>query len=482
MNTNSPINVHALISAMESIVGKGTCLTKADDVSPFVVDYKGIYKGATPVVVRPKTTDEVAQVVQYCARHGIGIVAQGGNTSMVGGSVPDETNRSIVLSLVRMNQVLEVDTLNDTITVQAGCTLSQVRAAAEEAGRLFPLRIGSEGTCQIGGNLSTNAGGTAVLKYGNMRELALGVEVVLASGKTWSRLKGLRKDNTGYDLKQMFIGAEGTLGVITAAVLKLFPLPTARAVAMVKTVSAAAAIELLSLAKAEAGQAVTAYELISPDAMTLVLSHLALTSGPIGGAPGWQVLIELTSNGSQEALDASMLALLERGAEQGLVEEAAIAASQAQMEHMWKIREEISDAQTRAGGSVRCDVSVPISSMANYIAEASERVLAIAPAARLVIYGHVGDGNVHFNPLRPAEQCAKDFVRQNGSSITVAADGLAVELNGSISAEHGVGVAKRDELLGCKHAVEIEMMWNIKRALDPAGVMNPGKVLPAPAF
>lgn len=463
---------------MQSIVGASACLTQVADVAPFVVDYKGVYRGSTPIVVRPKTASEVSRVVEYCARHGIGIVPQGGNTSMVGGSVPDATNRSIVLSLVRMNAVLEVDTINDTITVQAGCTLAQVRAAAQQAGRLFALRIGSDGTCQIGGNLSTNAGGTAVLKYGNMRELALGLEVVLPCGQTWSRLKGLRKDNTGYDLKQLFIGAEGTLGVITAAVLKLHPLPTARAVAMLKTRSAAAAIELLSVAKSQAGQAVTAFELISPDAMTLVLSHLGLKNGPISGPPGWQVLVELTTNGAQQSVDDSMLAFLERGAELGLVEDAAIAASQAQMERMWMIREEISDAQTRAGGSVRCDVSVPISSMARFIAEASDRVLAIAPSARLVIYGHIGDGNVHFNPLRPAEQAAGEFVRAHGDAINASADGLAVTLNGSISAEHGVGVAKRDGLVDCKPAIEIDVMWSIKHALDPAGIMNPGKVLP----
>lgn len=478
MNATLDIDPHALIAAMQSIVGPAACLTQSSDVALFVVDYKGVYKGSTPVVVRPKTTEEVSKVVEYCVRHGVGIVPQGGNTSMVGGSIPDDTNRSIVLNLARMNKVLEVDTLNDTITVQAGCTLAQVRAAAEEAGRLFPLRIGSDGTCQIGGNLSTNAGGTAVLKYGNMRELTLGLEVVLPSGQTWSRLRGLRKDNTGYDLKQVFIGAEGTLGVITGAVLKLHPLPTARAVAMLKTHSAAAAIQLLSLAKAQAGQAVTAFELISSDAMALVLSHLGLASGPMGGPARWQVLVELTTNGSQQSVDASMLAFLECGAEQGLVEDAAIAASEAQMEHMWKIREEISDAQTRAGGSVRCDISVPISSMASFIVDASDRVLAIAPAARLVIYGHVGDGNVHFNPLRPVDQAAGDFVRACGDAITKVADGLAVALSGSISAEHGVGVAKRDELLTCKPAVEIDVMWSIKHALDPTGIMNPGKVLP----
>ncbi|WP_390623176.1 FAD-binding oxidoreductase [Ralstonia syzygii] len=429
--------------------------------------------------MRPKTAEEVAGVVAYCRDHRIRIVPQGGNTSMVGGAVPDDTNSTIVLNLGRMNQVVEVDVLNDTMTVQAGCTLAQAREAAEAAGRLFPLRIGSDGSCQIGGNLSTNAGGTAVLKYGNMRELTLGLEVVLPDGRIWPGLKGLRKDNTGYDLKHLFIGAEGTLGIITAAVLKLAPLPTARSVAMVRVHDIRAAIELLSLAKECAGQAVNAFELISPDAMVLVLEHLSLAQGPLGNAHGWQVLIELTSNGAQHGLDETLLALLETGAERGLVEDAAIAASQAQIEHMWKIREEISDAQTRTGGGVRCDVSVPISSMALFIEQASERVRSIAPDVRMIIYGHVGDGNVHFNPLRPKSRDAKEFVQATSVAITEAVDGLAMFLKGSISAEHGVGVGKRDELLAWKSAVELELMWSIKRALDPHGLMNPGKVLPS---
>jgi len=475
------LDPHALHAAMKSMLGPEGCLTDPADIAPYLVDYKGVYQGASPMVVRPRTAAEVASVVTYCRDHGIHIVPQGGNTSMVGASVPDATNRAIVLSLSRMSQVMEVDVLNDTITVQAGCTLAQVRAQAAAAGRLFALRIGSEGSCQIGGNLSTNAGGTAVLKYGNMRELTLGLEVVLPDGRIWSGLKGLRKDNTGYDLKHLFIGAEGTLGIITAAVLKLSPLPTARAVALVEARDVNAAIELLGLSKEKAGQAINAFELISPDAMTLVLEHLRLDQGPLVNSRGWQVLIELTSNGAQEALDESLLALLEAGSERGLIVDAAVAANEAQLNHMWKIREEISDAQTRSGGSVRCDISVPISRMASFIEEASSRVVAISPDARMVIYGHVGDGNVHFNPLRPKDRDAKEFVRAAGADITEAADGLAMTYNGSISAEHGVGVAKRDELTACKSAVELDLMWSVKQALDPQGLMNPGKVLPASA-
>lgn len=469
----------ALLAEMRDIVGIEGCLSDQSDIAPYVVDYKGVYKGSALLVVRPKTVDEVSKVVTYCREHAVAVVPQGGNTSMVGGSVPDASNTAIVLSTARMNGVVDVDVLNDTVTVQAGCTLAQLRDAAGAAGKLFPLRIGSEGTCQIGGNLSTNAGGTAVLKYGNMRELTLGLEVVLPDGRIWSNLKGLRKDNSGYDLKQLFIGAEGTLGIITAAVLKLAPLPTARSVALVKVANATTAIRLLSLAKSKVGQSISAFELISPHAMTLVLEHLGLPNGPLSGEPAWQVLIELSSTGAQQDLDAMMMALLEAGADSNLIEDAAVASSLAQAEHIWRIREEISDAQTRAAGCVRCDVSVPISKMAEFIEKASASVLLIAPDARMVVYGHVGDGNVHFNPLRPRHVSAKEFIEETSDAITEAVDSLAASFQGSISAEHGVGIGKRDELLRYKSEVELDLMWSIKRALDPYGLMNPGKVLPS---
>jgi FAD/FMN-containing dehydrogenase len=479
MNTFSK---SALIKAMVQIVGSDGCLTDAADVEPFVVDYKGLYRGATPVVVRPRSEDEVAQVVSYCHAHGVSMVPQGGNTSMVGGSVPDASGNTIVINLARMDGIYEIDVLNDTIKVQAGCTLAQVCDAAAASGRLFPLRIGSAGSCQIGGNLSTNAGGTAVLKYGNMRDLTLGLEVVLPDGRIWSNLKGLRKDNTGYDLKQLFIGAEGTLGIITAAVLKLAPLPTARAVALVKVPDPSSAIHLLAMAKGIAGQTINAFELISPDAMTLVMEHLRLDRAPLDGPASWQILIELTSGGGQQELDEVLMEVLEKGQEQQIVEDAVLASSNAQIEHLWKIREEISDAQTRARGSVRCDISVPISRVGRFIEEASARVREIAPHARMVVYGHVGDGNVHFNPLRPAGMDAKEFLHKFGDAITEAADSLAVSMEGSISAEHGVGVGKREELRKYKSKVELDLMRSVKLALDPKGLMNPGKVLPEAAI
>lgn len=467
------------VEALSDIVGSTNCITAEDAVGRFTLDYRGIHQGAALAVVRPASTDEVSAVVKYCAAHGIPIVPQGGNTSLLGGAVPDGSGRAVLLSLARMKTVHEVDALNNTMTLDAGVTLHEVRQKAEAAGRLFPLRIGSEGSCQIGGNISTNAGGTAVLRYGNTRELVLGLEVVLPNGDVWNGLRGLRKDNTGYDLKQYFIAAEGTLGVITKAVIKLFPLPSARAVAFAAVDSPASALKLLELCKLKADTCLTAFELISRPALDLSLAALTDTRNPLSGDFPWYVLVELSSGQSQEQLDGMLLEALEEASEQSLVADAVVATSQAQAEQLWLIREEISDAQTRTGGSVRCDISVPLSKIPEFIALATDEVLAEAPGARMVIYGHMGDGNVHFNPLRPATQLAKDFMAEHGAAITQAVDARAAAFNGSISAEHGIGVAKRDELLHVKSRVELQMAWAIKRALDPQNLMNPGKVLPA---
>jgi FAD/FMN-containing dehydrogenase len=466
-----------IAGALAAIVGPSACLSAAADVEPYVTDYRRIYKGRAAAVVFPSTTEQVSRVMAWCHAHDVVVVPQGGNTSLMGGAVPDARGNAVVLSLARMKQVLAVDVVNDTLTVQAGVTLHAARAAAEEANRLFPLRIGSEGSCQIGGNLSTNAGGTAVLRYGNMRDLVLGVQAVLPDGRIYEGLRGLRKDNTGYDLKQLFIGSEGTLGVVTAAVLKLMPLPRARSVALVAVTDPAAAVSLLALAKEGAGQAVTAFELISAPAMALVRAYLGGVASPLAGYPAWMVLVELTSGGAQDALDAQLQQVLEDGFERGLVQDAAVAASLADVEAFWRLREEISDAQTRTGGSIKCDVSVPLSRIAEFVAEASAKVLAVAPQARMVIYGHMGDGNVHFNPLRPADVPAREFLDAHYEQVSHAVDGLAHAYGGSISAEHGVGVAKRDDLRRYKGAVELELMQQVKRALDPKNLLNPGKVL-----
>ena len=467
-----------IAGALAAIGGPTACLSAAADIEPYVTDYRKIYKGRAAAVVFPSTTEQVSRVMAWCHAHDVVVVPQGGNTSLMGGAVPEAgSGNAVVLSLARMKQVLAVDVVNDTLTVQAGVTLHAARAAAEEAGRLFPLRIGSEGSCQIGGNLSTNAGGTAVLRYGNMRDLVLGVEAVLPDGRIYDGLRGLRKDNTGYDLKQLFIGSEGTLGIVTAAVLKLMPLPRSRSVALVAVSDPAAAVSLLQLAKEAAGQSVTAFELISAPAMALVRGYLGGVASPLEGEPAWMVLVELTSGGAQDALDAQLQQALEDGFERGLVQDAAVAASLSDVEAFWRLREEISDAQTRTGGSIKCDVSVPLSRIAEFVAEASAKVLEVAPQARMVIYGHMGDGNVHFNPLRPADVPAREFLDKHYEAVSHAVDGLAHSYGGSISAEHGIGVAKRDDMRRYKGGVELELMQQVKRAIDPKNLLNPGKVL-----
>ncbi|WP_183300430.1 FAD-binding oxidoreductase [Cupriavidus alkaliphilus] len=468
----------AVLEALSDIVGSAGCLANEADVEPFVTDYRGAYRGKAQVVVMPTTTAQVSQVVAWCHAHGIPMVPQGGNTSLMGGAVPDDSATAVVISLRKMTRVLAVDTINDTMTVQAGVTLSAARTAAENRKRLFPLRIGSEGTCQIGGNLSTNAGGTAVLRYGSMRDLVLGLEVVLPDGRILSSLKGLRKDNTGYDLKQLFVGAEGTLGIITGAVLKLMPQPRSTVTAFVAVPCPASAVKLLNEARMLSGEAVTAFELISAPALDLVLNHLGSVQSPLQGRYDWMVLIELTAGTEEEHLNNSMMELLERGLEHGWVVDGAVAASLADGQLFWRIREEISDAQRYAGGSIKCDISVPISRIAQFIEKASAEVQSLEPAMRMVVYGHIGDGNVHFNPLRPVDQDAREFLARWSKPVSDLVDDLAHAENGSISAEHGIGVAKRDSLEGYKAPVELDLMWQIKRALDPRNLMNPGKLLP----
>lgn len=469
-----------IVAALSAIVGPAACLVDPADTATYTTDYRKLYRGAAVAVVLPSSTEQVSKIMAWCHEHDVKVVPQGGNTSLMGGAVPDATGDAVVLNLRRMTRVLAVDTLNDTLTVQAGVTLHGARSAAEQAGRLFPLRIGSEGSCQIGGNLATNAGGTAVLRYGNMRDLVLGVEAVLPDGRIYSSLRGLRKDNTGYDLKQLFIGSEGTLGIITAAVLKLMPLPQASTVALVSVPSPVAAVRLLSLAKQHAGQSVTAFELISSDAMDLVREYLDGATHPLQGDPAWMVLVELTATGDPSALQASLLQLLEVGMESGDLIDAAIASSLDDAQSFWRLREEISDAQTRTGGSIKCDISVPLSNIARFIEDASAAVRQLSPQTRMVVYGHLGDGNVHFNPLRPQSQTAADYLGAYYERVSALVDGMAHDLNGSISAEHGIGLAKREDLLRYKPPVELELMWQLKHALDPKNLLNPGKLLPIP--
>ncbi|MHA7685341.1 FAD-binding oxidoreductase [Cupriavidus sp. PET2-C1] len=463
---------------LSTIVGAANLLV-GPDAEPYAIDYRRVYRGKALAVARPGSTTEVSAVMAYCYEQGISVVPQGGNTSLLGGSVPDASGQSLILSLARLNRVRSVDAVNATMVLEAGVTLHRARGVAEEAGSLFPLRIGSEGSCQIGGNLSTNAGGTAVLRYGNMRDLVLGLEVVLPNGEIWDGLRALRKDNAGYDLKHLFIGTEGTLGIITAAVLKLFPRPRSVSMAFLGVPDPAAALSLFGYLRARLGNDVTAFELISADAMDLVLAHLGRQASPLPSTHGWYVLVESSTTDDQASADDAFCAALADASEHGWIADAALASSDRQAADFWLIREEISDAQTQARGSVRCDVSVPLSSIPGFIASTTTAVLNQAPGTRMIVYGHMGDGNVHFNPLRPAQTEAEAYLQVHGGAITRIIDDAATALAGSISAEHGVGVAKRDELLAVRSRTELELAWKVKRALDPRNLLNPGKVLPA---
>ena len=404
---------------------------------------------------------------------------QGGNTGLVGGATPlaEQGGRGeVLLSLARMQRVRAIDVANDTVTVEAGCTLRALQDAAAAAGRLFPLSLAAEGSATIGGNLSTNAGGVQVLRYGNMRELTLGLEVVLADGRLWDGLRGLRKDNTGYDLKQLFIGAEGTLGVITAAVLKLHPRPRERAVAWVALAAPAAAVQLLGQLRERFGERLSGFELVGRSALELVLAHLPGARDPLARAHPWALLVELSDAQADSGLQAQLQAALVAASEAGLIDDAAIATSGAQIEALWRLRENISEAQRIEGISIKHDIAVPLSGIAEFVARADAALVAKFPGLRIVCFGHVGDGNLHYNLSKPSLQDNAAFIAQTAEANRIVHD-LVHELGGSISAEHGLGQLKREEILRYKSETEMDMMRQIKRALDPQGMFNPGKVL-----
>ncbi|MEN6541723.1 FAD-binding oxidoreductase [Parvibaculum sp.] len=466
------------LARMKSVVGpKGFVDTEAD-MAPYLVERRDLYKGRAAAILKPASTEEVAALMRIAHETGTPVVPQGGNTGLVGGQIPFETGKEVVLSLQRMNRILALDTGNNTLTVEAGVTLAAAQAAARDADRLFPLSLASEGSCQIGGNLATNAGGTAVLHYGNARDLVLGLEVVLADGRIWSGLKGLRKDNTGYDLKQVFLGSEGTLGIITRAVLKLFPLPRAMATAFVAVPNVEAAVKLLRLADATTGGLVTSFELMPRIGIDFVVKHLPGATDPLKAPSPWYVLIELSAGNDSEGLAATLEALLGGAMEKSLVSDAAIAASEAQRAAFWRMRESMSDVQKMEGGSIKHDVSVPVSSVAEFIARATKAVEAALPGIRPVPFGHVGDGNIHFNLSQPVGADRAGYLAR-WDEMSAIVHGIVRDLGGSISAEHGIGRMKRDEIAETKSPVEMELMRALKHALDPKGILNPGKVLTA---
>ena len=464
-----------LRARLDAAVGSSQVLTAAADIAPYVTDWRGRYHGRAQAVVRPGNTEEVAAVVRACAQAGVPIVAQGGNTGQCGGATPDAGGKAVVLSLARMNRVRAVDPDNATLTAEAGVTLAGVQDAAAAAGLMFPLSLAAEGSCTIGGNLSTNAGGTGVLRFGNARELTLGIEVVLADGRVWDGLRALRKDNTGYDLKQLFIGAEGTLGIVTAAVLKLFPAPATRATAFVAVADVPAAVDLLRAAKQAIGDRLVGFELISAPSLALTRRHFPALPDPLPGHP-WYVLVQADDSATGSAIAGDLERALGTALEQGTALDAIVAQSGEQAKTLWALRENIAEAQRLDGPNIKHDISLPVSAVPPFLDAAQAALSGALPGLRFVTFGHLGDGNLHYNLAAPAGVAPEDFLDHTPTANRIVHD-LVASFGGSISAEHGIGQQKRAELVRYKSAVELALMRAIKAALDPAAMLNPGKVL-----
>jgi len=460
---------------LASIVGNAHMLTVAAEAEPYVVDWRGRFRGRARAVVRPGNTAEVAAVVRVCTEVGVPVVPQGGNTGLCGGATPHDTGDEIVIALGRMNRLRAIDAANATITVEAGMPLATVQQHAAAAGLYFPLSLASEGSCTIGGNLSTNAGGTAVLRYGNARDLTLGLEIVLADGRVWDGLRGLRKDNTGYDLKQMFIGAEGTLGVVTAAVLKLFPASRTQVTALVAVPAVTAAVALLELLRSALSDRLTGFELVSGIALALSRKLDPALPAPMPGH-AWYVLVQGDDNAPDSPIATLLESSLAAAAEAGVACDATIAQSAAQAARLWALRENISEAQRREGPNIKHDISLAVSSIPAFVDACSTALEQSFPGARQIIFGHLGDGNLHYNLSAPENHPAGDFL-DHATAVNRIVHDLVARHGGSFSAEHGIGQLKREDLLRYKSDVEVDLMRAIKRALDPRGLLNPGKVL-----
>ncbi len=466
----------SLIGRFADIVGAANALTREEDQSAYLREWRDCYSGKTPVVLRPGSTEEVSRILALAYSEDVGVVPQGGNTGLVGGQIPSLDGNEVLLSLSRLKKVRDVDAAGGTMIVEAGVTLLEAQNAAKKAGRLFPLSLASEGSAQIGGVLATNAGGTAVLAYGNARSLTLGIEAVLADGRIWQGLRRLKKDNTGYDLRDLLIGSEGTLGVITAACLKLFPMPSERETAIVAFESPAAALKLFRLAETEAGQSLTAFEFWAYRAQEFALKYMPNLRDPFTDAYPWYALIELSHGGTGARVVNTIEPLLTAAHSQGLIRDATIARSMRQAEDFWRLREAFSEAQKGAGGSIKHDISVPVARIPEFVARAAKIVEQVCPGARPVPFGHFGDGNLHYNITQPEEMDRSRYLSV-WDAMSDAIFELVTELDGSISAEHGIGQMKRDALKQYKSGVEIDMMRAIKQALDPKGILNPGKLL-----
>jgi FAD/FMN-containing dehydrogenase len=462
--------------ALIDILGSDGVLADAADIAPYLIDHRKLYQGRALAVILPRTVEQISRVLRFCNEHRIGVVPHGGNTGYCGGATPDETGNEIVVSMRRLNRIRSVDPLNYSLVAEAGCILAEVQRAADEAGRFFPLSLGSEGTCQIGGNLSTNAGGLSVLRYGMMRDLVLGLEVVLADGRVLSSLSALRKDNTGYDIKSLFLGAEGTLGIITAASVKLFPKIRSSATAFVAIPAVRAAVDLLARLREASGDRVSSFELIPRIGVDLTTQHIPGVSDPLQQPYSWYVLCELTSARAADPLDTVMEEALAAALEDGLVLDAALARNERERLALWKLRETIPEAQRIDGASLKHDISVTITALPDFVERASQWVQENVADGRLVVYGHVGDGNLHFNINQAPGSDSNTFLARE-PAIKRAIHDLVREFGGSFSAEHGIGRLKVGELEHYAAPVEIALMQAVKKALDPNGVLNPGKVL-----
>src|SRR6185437_8816382 len=461
-----------LIAKFRKVVGDKYALTDAADIAPYTTEERDLFHGHSPLVLRPGSTEEVSAICKLANEHRIALVPQGGNTGLVGGQTPH--HGEVVISLKRLDKIRDVDSASNTMTCEAGVILQVAQQRAAEVDRLFPLSLGAEGSCTIGGNLSTNAGGTTALAYGVAREMAIGLEVVLADGRVLNLLSKLKKDNTGYDLRNLFIGAEGTLGIITAATLRLFPKPHAVETAYVGLQSPADALELLAISQNEAAGSLTSFELLSDTAVDFSVRHGIDIRNPLAGGHPWYVLMELSS--SRDDARAALESILAQGLDDGIVADAVIAANLAQRQAFWKLRDEMSAAQKPEGGSIKHDISVPVAAVPDFIAQANAAVVKLIPGSRPVPFGHLGDGNIHYNVSQPVGGDATDFLARWHEVNSVVFD-IVRRMGGSISAEHGIGVLKRDELPEVKDKVAIALMRDIKAMLDPLGIMNPGKVL-----
>lgn len=465
-----------LLQRFVTIVGEKNALRDPGDLAPHLVENRGLYKGSSSLLLKPATTQEVAAIMKLASETSTAIVPQTGNTGLVGGQTPRSNGSDVILSLERMNRIRDIDPVANVIVVDGGCILDNVHQAADKVERMFPLSLGSQGSCRIGGNLATNAGGTAVLAYGNMRQLCIGLEVVLPTGEIWDGLRRLKKDNTGYDLRDLFIGSEGTLGVITGAVLKLFPKPRGHQVAFAGINSPADALQLFDRASTLCGSALTGFELMPRIGIEFTARHIPGVRDPLETAHPWYALIDISTSDTAETAQGMIETLLEQGFEAGIVQDAVIASSEAQRQALWHMRESMSDAQKPEGGSIKHDVSVPVSKIPAFMAEAEAAVLQEMPGARICAFGHLGDGNIHYNISQPVGADKAQFISR-WRDINHIVHGIVLSYGGSISAEHGIGQLKRDELATIRPGIEMDLMRRIKTAFDPAGIMNPGKVV-----